>query len=85
MSDLISRQAAIEALESYYGGESMEAFNNAIMVAVGELKSLPSVGRPTGKWTKHPVSQMWICNDSNRTTEDFCPNCGADMRGEENE
>ena len=47
--------------------------------------------RPKGKWIKHSTYKgVLICSHchqgSNRfyDTFEFCPNCGADMRGEEN-
>lgn len=54
--------------------------------------------RKVGKWTRKPIRNdkggcigaemiCSCCNKDNRHDEymDFCPNCGAEMRGTENE
>lgn len=51
--------------------------------------------RPQGEWIEHPHEQganwEWsmyecsICHDWAKTDSDFCPYCGADMRGDKNE
>ena len=94
MSDLIERQAAIDALYRIdeYNGRSVEAIRN-----------LPSVQpkRPKGKWIADKYGNT-ICSEcrwfapeimqgslTTRRLEyhksDFCWNCGADMRGDPNE
>lgn len=41
--------------------------------------------RPKGKWSddEHGYFQVYcsVCKETNRYTTNFCPNCGADMRG----
>lgn len=44
--------------------------------------------RPHGKWITNYVSQFFnpgrscsLCNKTVEFSENFCPNCGADMRG----
>lgn len=51
------------------------------------LRDLPSAQpeRKTGRWTKIHW-KAFRCSECNRLSEfctDFCPNCGADMRGEQ--
>ena len=78
MNDTISRQAAIDAI-----------FGRSHEIIKMRIGNLPSADR-TGEWMededgyfrcshcgKYPLYQ--------RSHSDFCPNCGADMRGEDNE
>lgn len=104
MSDLISRQAAIDALD-----EQIELCNKALgsfdialkdeyAIKVerasleafkGQLINIPTVQpeRKKGEWTKDASCPFcgfkpWYEGDIH--TLSFCPNCGADMRGEQN-
>ena len=93
--DLISRQAAIDALESGRLTKLIDA-----ETAVNGLKELPSA--ETEPNTGHWVSQRgggYCCSECGRYALDevdgnfihvafksnFCPYCGADMRGEQDE
>lgn len=80
MNDLISRQAAIDALIEWYGCEPTDigAFENII-------EKLPTAERK-GHWIelKCGSASLWKCSECGELfLEDFyyCPNCGADMRG----
>lgn len=98
MRDHISRQAAIEALlekgqksRRYKIGEIWELNFDEIREA---LATVSSAEPKKGKWVKadrqqyfrkhYPASQCSICgwrkNYSGKYN--YCPNCGADMRGE---
>ena len=97
MNDVISRQAAIDAakkLLDYYGTNAIskefadhtaEQFMNRVPSAQSERKK--------GKWRRKLVdcgfNADWHCSRCGWKTSleehgyNFCPNCGADMRGEE--
>ena len=109
MSDLISRQDAIDAID-----ESIHACNKALgafdislkdeyavkverasLVAFREtLEYMPSAqAEPKkGKWM-HDNPNTFRCSRCNKYLDiscgnmkmNFCPNCGADMRGEKEE
>ena len=76
MEDLISRQAAIDALK-LFGAE-----HNAIAV----IKGLPSAQPKTGEWVEEDEhGDLWICDQCGFASEhrdNYCPNCGTNMRGE---
>ena len=98
MSDLISRQAAIEAtydvLASYSyidepGSDVAERVENI-------LKEMPSVQQKTGRWIfekgdGETCVDGYMCSVCGRSFHtkvpyfseyNFCPNCGAKMEGE---
>ena len=112
MDDLISRQAAIDALDAIHYTDREDQWT-----VLSTVENLPSAqpdlsgysdklwkaayergkreGRKTGKWI-HKGCACFECNQCGErvtlnvyTTEKtnerfkFCPNCGADMRGEE--
>lgn len=86
MDDMISRQAAISR------AVTIPMFGRAIrVVGVSELESLPSVQpeRKTGHWEIYIISMLdgegcrcSECGSEGVSYWDFCPHCGADMRGE---
>ena len=86
MSDLISRQAAIDAIF----GRSHEI----IKMRIGNLPSAQPE-RKRGRWLpdNRPGGGFWVCSECKFPSEafaadvlyKFCPNCGADMRGEQDE
>ena len=92
MTDLISRQAAIDAFM-----EILDRPNHAEFLYTDEicgvLWNLPSVQpeRKRGKWRRRLVDSGfnadWHCSECGWKTSieehgyNFCPNCGADMRG----
>ena len=87
MTDLIDRQAAIDAI----GGAHFKNYGNAIMV----IQALPSAYPKNGKWIKADSQQYFrkhypcfTCSECGYRKDsqkkwNYCPNCGADMRGEE--
>jgi len=83
MDDLISRQAAIEAFED------TTYTKNEIRRRITELPSAQPE-RKTGKWVEKPnvygVAYCSLCDYELHTNDtNFCPNCGADMRGDQDE
>jgi NAD-dependent SIR2 family protein deacetylase len=82
MNDLISRQAAIDAV-----------FGRSHDIIKQRLKNLPSAQpeRKKGYWYDCQCSECgWSFEVEsgfigNPERFRFCPNCGADMRGEQNE
>lgn len=94
MSDLIDRQAAIEALE---GEITVTGIENAVAVkgyadlVLDRIRRLPSVQpeRKKGVWKTvgYLTSECSECHEQIHELEygNFCPCCGADMRGEQDE
>ena len=84
MSDLISRQAAIDAIRAstskYTGFMEMEMYTDDD--AVEAIKSVPSA-EPVrhGKWLWVDGVRCSECNYKLQTTgvPSYCPNCGARM------
>ena len=96
MSDLIERQAAIDVLrEAYWDKNIQSAKDDPCIVdamtdwAIRQIKVLPSTQpeRKKGKWINGTCNQCgshapyWPMA-STYYRSNFCPNCGADLRGE---
>ena len=101
MNDLISRQAAIDAVkkntfrltfaeeqncEGHVAWSAEAVYSDAME---GALLDLPSAQpeRIRGRWIEKPhvhgVAYCSLCDYELHTNDtNFCPNCGADMRGE---
>ena len=79
MSELIDRQAAIDAV--------MECYDNDELFEVYEwkLNELPPIQPKRGRWIgKYPVTSVcsecgFLIHDSKVKVFAFCPNCGAKM------
>lgn len=86
MDDLISRDGAMDAVRNY---------PDDLISQLTAIEDLPSAQpeRKKGKWRRRIIDSGynadWICSECGyRVKTDFvnynyCPNCGADMRGEE--
>lgn len=96
MNDLISRQAAIDALRTCYDTETVTMDNGDEYInyddAVGEIEQLPPAQpmRKKGKWimVTGQMHMRWReCSECGSASDlaykwSFCPRCGADLRGE---
>ena len=96
MNDLISRQEAIDAIiaETYMDGAYGYADCKDL---VDTLENLPSAQpeQKKGKWVydseSYPLGNpagYYNCNQCGESVlckSNYCPNCGADMRGDEDD
>lgn len=99
MSDLIDRQTAIDALEERLqaNGYSNVALVSELNRSIGYLKQLPSAQpeQKRGSWEYVKkrlarggyvdASECSVCHKMimPHLKPNFCPNCGAEMKGEE--
>lgn len=89
MSDLISRQDAIEEIKTL----TKKYFDHPVIMrnVRSAIEKLPSAQPKTGKWIDFSMSIKGVpteaCGEcggwSYGMGKNFCPNCGADMRGEQ--
>lgn len=96
MSDQISRQDAIDTLADMHCKSDEDGYVWIVRSdAWARIDALPSAERK-GKWI--PSFERWgdilttvdgytcsECSVFNTDKDNYCPNCGADMRGEEDE
>lgn len=98
MSDLIRRADAIKAIEDLpnaYNGWS-DAYDKAYVI--GTLEEVPTVEPKRGEWIDMgDFEQCSVCKGTHlkefqsyygKTTwikTPYCPNCGADMKGKDDE
>ena len=91
---LIDADALMEKLEAWKKeAERINAninytFASAIMAQVNAEPTIEE--RKTGEWIELDFTQAWEykCDQCGRLSDfkdNFCPNCGADMRGERND
>ena len=98
MDDLISRQAAIDALKRKQDdgkGDLSRFYNTIIQHDIEAIMQLPPIQPKRGKWhysdgkpARIGMSFGVICDQCGTESEyctNFCGECGADMRGEQNE
>ena len=91
MSDLIRRSDAIKALDANFtikGKENMQTVLNYLELVRTRIEGAPTIEPKCGRWIPVDNGHHVRCSECGRcgfTSDNFCPNCGADMRGAENE
>jgi hypothetical protein len=92
MDDLISRQAAIDALNccQTFLYDSHDKYPKIELEdAKAEIESLPTVEPRKGRWSIedcHAATYKYCCSECkahHRARYDYCPTCGAKMEGDE--
>lgn len=88
MSDLIERQAAIDALDKRFDSIPMEQTAEILQLRK-DLRELPSAQpeRKKGKWIREPnVYGVVYCSECDyelhTNNTNYCPDCGARMEVE---
>ena len=85
--DLIRRSDAIKAVskvDDYGDGIGFEVKSHCLV----ELELVPSADRPQGEWIDDDFVGQYRCSECDYYAideYDYCPNCGADMRGKDDE
>ena len=86
MSDLISRQDTYEVLTEYYH-HTTDVQHDALREALDNVPSAEPE-RKKGEWIVHLYKlgrERYECSECTGRCDlgyNFCPNCGADMRGD---
>jgi len=99
MNDLISRRAAIKAIDDLpncYNGYS-DTYDKAYIIGV--LEEVPTIEPKRGTWIKNEGRHGWHCSvcgehdlyafswnsdtGENELQDRYCPNCGAQMERSE--
>ena len=93
VGDTISRQATIDAVNNAFDRETLLT-GLVRSIAVRAIRDMPSVQPETkeGKWEQVSGQRYFtsasyfyrcsVCGENNPRNTKYCPNCGADMRGE---
>ena len=97
MDDLISRQAVIDALDDYFSTllETDTVSPEDLCYEILMIPAADVVERKHGHWIRVPLAcygggtvivyECSECCENQIAQSDFCPNCGADMRGGKDE
>lgn len=97
MSDLIKREDAIKALRKL--GHEVVVIDKVCSLGVAAefidaIRTIPSADRPQGEWIHDyhfglalPEHKCSVCGEweYSDTESNYCPNCGAMMKGADDE
>lgn len=90
MSDLVKREDVFEALYEAIKTDFKGTFINSVSLAIEIGNNIPSVEpeQKKGEWVVHDYAlgrERYECTECKGRCDleyNFCPHCGADMRGE---
>lgn len=88
MSELIERRAAIDALAEHEKsrGHNYTLFVDIVSECAEIIRDLPSAQpeQNAGQWIPNKHTDTVLCSQCGKcygNEYNYCPNCGADMRG----
>ena len=90
MSDLIRREDAMEVLHRIFDVRSLDSDRWLIQDIRSKIADIPSADRPQGEWEDYDrymkcCSKCGWIQDILHFGSNFCPNCGAKMKGADDE
>jgi len=87
MDRLISEQAVFKTIDNLKA--NFTCYDSVTLDEVAShVKAIPSAEPKTGYWIESEFDMSVYCSRCSSEYEweyDFCPSCGADMRGDDNE
>lgn len=89
MNIVIDKEVEIAKLANMLENLTDDKDKQSVRFAINVIEGFEE--RPTGEWLKSDIPESLlakcsICGfDCGAYSHNFCPNCGADMRGEDNE
>lgn len=88
MSDLIRREDAIKVAKAFLSKDD-DWFQEAL---ASQIRMIPSADRPQGEWIEQEddYHHYWECSECGMGVglddiRNYCPNCGARMKGADDE